>query len=372
MKRMTLITSIIFVLTIIFYQPAFSQLLNNPESVEYDPVRDVHLVSNFGDGSIVEIDSDGNQSYFDTTLTRLAGIHIKDGILYAAANLAPYNGIYGFDLATAEMVFSVDIPSIGLLNDVSTDTSGYLYVSDYYDHKLFKVDLENQTYSLFVDTILFWPNGIVFDSHENRILVLSVAAAGQPIHSVNLEDSTVTVAVYTNITGLDGVTFDSYHRLYLSSWTTEAVHRYGPDLSGSPVIFSTGHNDPADIFIDSNNILCVPNFYWNTVDFVQIEPVSIDDDLTSVTIPVEFVLYPNYPNPFNSSTTFSFYIPVAGDVSVNIFDITGRVVDTFIASFPTAGHHQYVWNPEGLSSGAYFYKIASEDWEAVRKLTYLK
>ena len=344
-------------------------LLNNPESVVYDSLQDRYLVSNFGDGSIVAIWSDGTQSYFDTTLTRIAGMCLKDNILYVAANLQPYIGVYGFDITTSDMVFSVDIPSVGLLNDPDVDTSGYLYVTDYYDHKIFKVDLASQTWSLFVDTVLDWPNGLIFDKHNNRLLVLSVNAAGYPIHAVNLIDSTVTVAIYTNIPGCDGLTYDNEDRLYISTWYTDAIYRYDAILSNPPELFSTGHPDPADIYVDKvNNILCIPIFNNNRVDFVEIYPTSVDN----VRIPNRLSFVTNYPNPFNAETTIRYYLENDGPVSVQVSDLTGRKIETLVNSFQSTGKQSVTWNADDYSSGTYFYTIKAGKFNETRKMTLVK
>jgi sugar lactone lactonase YvrE len=369
-----LIRSIIVVagvtLLIISPHPSRAQnLLNIPESVVYDSLYDRYLVSNYGDGSIVQMDADGNQSYFSTALPRIAGLHIHDDILYVASNLEPYTGVYGFDLATAEMVFGVDIPGSQLMNDVATDTSGYIYVSDYYDHKLYKIDLQEQTYSLFVDTILDWPNGIIFDAPNNRILVASVEAQGRPIHAVNLEDSTVTVAVFTNLPAMDGLAFDSEGRLYISSWYTDAIHRYDRALTNPSEMFSSGHPDPADISVDyTHNLVCIPIFYENRIDFVEINPVSVDD----TEIPERSFVSKSYPNPFNSTTMIRYYLPVSSDVVIEVYDVLGRRVDSLFEGFLPAGDHQTYWNAAGFSSGIYFYGIRTGRYRESGSMTLLK
>ncbi len=60
---------------ILLSSTAFAQLLNNPESVAYDPLRNCHYVSNWGDGRIVKVDSLGEQSIFNSDMSRVAGEH---------------------------------------------------------------------------------------------------------------------------------------------------------------------------------------------------------------------------------------------------------------------------------------------------------
>ena len=67
----------------------------------------------------------------------------------------------------------------------------------------------------------------------------------------------------------------------------------------------------------------------------------------------------SYPNPFNPSTTISFDLPIAGEVSLIIYDIRGREVRVLHTTHLQAGQHEVVWNAEGLASGLYFAKL---DW----------
>jgi hypothetical protein len=296
-------------------------------------------------------------------------MHINGDILYVASNLSPYTGVYGFDLASAEIMFGVVIRGGLLMNDVDTDTSGFLYVTDYYDHKLYKIDLRVQTYSLFVDTILYWPNGIVFDAPNNRILVASVEAQGRPIHAVNLEDSTVTAAVYTYTSAIDGLAFDNEGRLYFSSWYTDAIHRYDQSLTNPPEVFSSGHPDPADISVDfTHNILCIPIFYQNRVDFVEIAPTFVDDH----EIPGNAFSVKSYPNPFNSTASIKYNLPISSDVVIEIYDILGRKVETLIQENKQAGYHQVAWDAKNQPSGLYFCRIQAGEYAATEKMLLLK
>ncbi len=80
----------------------------------------------------------------------------------------------------------------------------------------------------------------------------------------------------------------------------------------------------------------------------------------------QFELYPNYPNPFNPSTTISFTLPRSGNVEIVVFDISGRRVQTLIDTPLPAGRHQVVWNGRDasnrpVSSGVYFYRLSVDN-----------
>ena len=109
---------------------------------------------------------------------------------------------------------------------------------------------------------LNYPNGVVVDRQNNRLLVSAQAEVGRPINAIGLADSSVTTVVNTQLDGVDGLAMDRQNRLYLSSWGSHGIHMYDVLFANPPELVSGGHNEPADIYINlRDNILCVPNFY---------------------------------------------------------------------------------------------------------------
>ncbi len=90
------------------------------------------------------------------------------------------------------------------------------------------------------------------------------------------------------------------------------------------------------------------------------------------TLPLEFSFETPYPNPFNSQTTLSFSLPHQGSLSIDIYDLTGRRVQSWGEMSYQAGHHRIIWSPQRLPSGSYFIKLASGDEIRTNKITLLK
>jgi hypothetical protein len=89
-------------------------------------------------------------------------------------------------------------------------------------------------------------------------------------------------------------------------------------------------------------------------------------------IPVMAMLYPNYPNPFNPTTSIQYYCPKSVEVVIEIFDIIGRKVGTLVDARQEAGRHSVIWNGDNKSSGIYFYRIKVGDYTETRKMLLLK
>jgi hypothetical protein len=89
-------------------------------------------------------------------------------------------------------------------------------------------------------------------------------------------------------------------------------------------------------------------------------------------LPTEFSLSQNYPNPFNATTTIEYALPVGGNVRLQVYDITGRVVATLVNGAMPAGYHQVVWDAKGMSSGLYFLRIQAGEFAETKKMALVK
>lgn len=88
--------------------------------------------------------------------------------------------------------------------------------------------------------------------------------------------------------------------------------------------------------------------------------------------PTKFSLEQNYPNPFNPSTTIQFNIAKDSYVSLKVYNINGEEISSLIEGYKQAGTYSLNFEPNNLPSGIYLYRIVTEDFSAVQKMTYLK
>ena len=87
--------------------------------------------------------------------------------------------------------------------------------------------------------------------------------------------------------------------------------------------------------------------------------VSIQEAASLRSTPQRFMLNQNFPNPFNPITTIRFGLPEASAVSLKIFDILGREVETLINKELSAGYYDYQWNGARQASGIYIYQLTA-------------
>ena len=88
--------------------------------------------------------------------------------------------------------------------------------------------------------------------------------------------------------------------------------------------------------------------------------------------PTVFTVSENFPNPFNPTTTFEYDLPKASDVTLRIYDITGREVNQIQFFQKPAGKHRFVINGSDLGSGMYFLHFSSGFFQSIKKMILLK
>jgi len=88
--------------------------------------------------------------------------------------------------------------------------------------------------------------------------------------------------------------------------------------------------------------------------------------------PESFIVTQNYPNPFNAATTIEYELPLSCDVTIHIYDLLGREVETLLRKNQKAGHHEIDWNPSDIPSGIYFYKVQAGEFVQTKRMLLLK
>jgi len=97
----------------------------------------------------------------------------------------------------------------------------------------------------------------------------------------------------------------------------------------------------------------------------------------STYMPDEFAIAQNFPNPFNPVTSITFDVAEIDEVSLVVYDLTGKEVATLISGTYTPGSYNVEWNAvnnagDGIVSGMYIYRYISSNKSITRKMLYLK
>jgi hypothetical protein len=121
------------------------------------------------------------------------------------------------------------------------------------------------------------------------------------------------------------------------------------------------------------------NLMEKVIDFFSIS-VGVNDD--AGIFPEEFKLYQNYPNPFNPVTKIKFSIPSnlypltgearGGLVTLKVYDVLGNEILTLVNEEKSAGNYEVEFDASLLSSGAYFYRLMTNDFVSTKKMILMK
>lgn len=98
----------------------------------------------------------------------------------------------------------------------------------------------------------------------------------------------------------------------------------------------------------------------------------VEENRLEITLPTVTELHRNYPNPFNATTAIGFSLGEGCDVSLKVYDLSGRLVATLIDGYQESGEHAVTWDGSELVSGVYFYKLTSEDKTIGKPMLLLK
>ncbi len=123
-------------------------------------------------------------------------------------------------------------------------------------------------------------------------------------------------------------------------------------------------NEVADaLYYASDHLPVVCDLIFETVSTLPESGKSLPD---------RYALYQNYPNPFNSVTQIEYSVPKLCQVSLKVYDITGKEVATLFNGMQAAGYHKVAFNADHLTSGIYFYQLKTNEVTLVKKLVIIK
>ena len=122
-----------------------------------------------------------------------------------------------------------------------------------------------------------------------------------------------------------------------------------------------------------------PNFSGKSELYYRLKQVDFDgtysySDIVQVTynVPSTFVLNQNFPNPFNPSTSITYFVPKESFVTIKIYDFLGREVKTLVNNFLSTGSYEILFDASDLTSGTYFYTMIAENYSNTKKMIILK
>lgn len=219
--------------------------------------------------------------------------------------------------------------------------------------------------------------GSKFQNVGNDIVVLKYNSSGQQqwekVQPAGGDDNAVSIIndysgniVVTGYTNAFGTNYDYYTFSYNTSGVQLWEIRYNGPTGNNDIVKKVKADPQGGIYVTGRS----EGIEWDyaTVKYANItsvEPVSNE-------LPAQYKLSQNYPNPFNPATNINFSLPVNSYVSLEIFDINGRVVSELVNELLNAGDYDISFDASSLSSGLYFCRLSAGSFTDTKKMILIK
>jgi hypothetical protein len=112
--------------------------------------------------------------------------------------------------------------------------------------------------------------------------------------------------------------------------------------------------------------------FYNAWDFDNRRPAISTSVNEPTVVPDVYSLSQNFPNPFNPTTSITFGLPKASDVTLKVYNLLGQEMATLVQSSMKAGVHTVSFDATRLSTGIYYSQITAGDFVSLRKMVLLK
>lgn len=179
---------------------------------------------------------------------------------------------------------------------------------------------------------------------------------------------------------LDAISIEDGSNLFLENHrqndSTRAVQLVKVSVNGD-ILFSSilryGNIWKGSIIENTDGSFATTLIYGDTI---AIDKISSSGEVLvgvkDIKTPADFTLSQNYPNPLNPTTTISYDLPESQDIKLQVFDITGRLVETLVNGHKEAGHWDATWDASDQSSGIYIYTLKYGEKLISRKMLLIK
>lgn len=226
----------------------------------------------------------------------------------------------------------------------------------------------------FLDTIQFRVTGGTFSNSISYT------------HTFTAEEQLAGYYIYSFMTDLNG---DNFTDFYILSYTgPSSAYRQGFKIfsivDGSTIFErkdnNTWYSEPTISDLDNDGVLDC-SFYSYTFPYngtyqYEVYSTGVTTDMKETT-PRGFVLNQNFPNPFNPSTVIRFSLEKSQQVSIEIYNVEGRLIRTLVQENLPEGSHEISWDGKdergfNLPSGIYFYSLRGSGHQLTKKMVLLK
>ncbi|MDH4032890.1 MAG: T9SS type A sorting domain-containing protein [candidate division Zixibacteria bacterium] len=368
----------------------------------YLAVSDSHVYVSELSGDIVVVDNSNSDTVTrkrSIELPQLAGKQCVSGD-YLYVPLGP-RGLHIMDVSNLDSVVTVG-EVVTQSSAGAVDVQGnYAYVTES-QYGLEIVEITDPNAPHVVGSI-FLEGGLIMDvavhgSHayvaaSDRMLVVDVANAASPsVIGVFMGSYILNLAVQDTLVYAGGgarlhaiSVSDPMNPVGVSEWNgaeirdvaTNGDYLYTASAEAGALIFDV--SDPGQIVLASQihtplfavAVCATHEYVWVGDTYGILRYVSPGSN-NGLDLPTTFTLHQNFPNPFNHSTTISFYLTGSAHTTLEVLNILGQRVETLLDRTVPSGTVTAGWDASGHASGVYLYRLTVGDSQQTKKMLLLK
>lgn len=285
--------------------------------------------------------------------------------LYVSGETGTSSSLRAFDLETESLLWERSVPK-GVLSASTVDDSGNVYFAGSFTK-------DDSVGYLYQFAIRFSPSGL--EEWRNEYV-------SRETYETNYENRTESVAASSekNLVVVGG----SIQRGSIHDWNRSSYLEGFAASTGISVwkkvwyVAGTTGNLVRSVRFDHNSNLIALSAaagsgnYFGYLQKYQVDKVTKVEEVETNQIPESFTLSQNYPNPFNPSTSIRYSVPRESEVSLVVYDVTGREVETLVRGMKHAGTYEVHFTASHLPSGVYFYRLIAGSTVETKKMMLLK
>lgn len=274
--------------------------------------------------------------------------------------------------------------------DLDYDSEGYLWVQSFKTKKIYKISPSNGNIITNFPSPAARPTGLAFDGTYLWVVDIQKNKIYKTDKNGRVERSfDIPSQILSPLYGPRCLAYDRVGEtliLYMTYWRREGGDTLRLDSTRIYELTTDGRYTGKTCRGKGNGrIVCYDHIkgqYWidggkhhsgredgKINKIMGFHPIGVEESIPSTRVIGNLTVF---PNPTRNNVIITLYVPHTNKVSVNIHDISGRVVYRVVDKVFQPGSHKLTWNGTEVPSGVYFCRVATPDFTITNKLILLR
>lgn len=243
----------------------YEALLDQPKCLVFDDINTQYFVCNKGNHQILKLDSSGIlHPFIDSGLIEPSGMLKNKDTLFVTSK----NKVSIISITENKILSEITIPNSSNLESIITDGKNKLYINDSEKNIIFKLNIENEEVTEFLNNGI--TPGILFYNKTHNSIIIGNLGDDALIQEYFIENAELVSYPNTKLIQPHGIASDDCGNIIISSWYTNSIYIFDENFSQPPTRLYKTQLGPAQIDLNKNNQLAIPNQNYNTIDLFNL------------------------------------------------------------------------------------------------------